>query len=190
MSLLLLFGGGAGAPVVETPTTLDADITLGLAGRYSRPVGLGLAVFDLPNHPLGRLEVILANGIDLGEADKAYLSNLAGVTLGPSASVSLDLSGLTDDALGQDLELVAVKAVILWARPENLHDLIVGNGTNPFVGWFGSGTHTESVPPGSPLIHVSRTGWPVVNGVSDILKITNAGANDVVYDLAIFGTSA
>lgn len=172
--------------------SLSADILLQLQGAYTRAVGVGVGTIDFSTHPLSRLRVVLADGILTGQIDKAYLSPLAGLTLTPSSSVSLDLSGTTADALAENLVLVKVKVVILYAHTTNTHDIIVGNATNPFVGWFGAGTNTEAVPPGGILFHPHPLlGWPVTAGTADMLKILNGGAvSDVMYDLAILGTSA
>ncbi len=173
--------------------TLTADIQLILQGSYSRPAGIGTASYNLGTHPsLDRYVFSLVDGVGVGQADVAYVSHPTdGLTLAGGASQNFDLSGTTDDALGTDLALVKVKAVILLAWPVNVDDLIVGNGTNPFIGWFGAGTHTEAVPPGGVLLHVHPgDGWPVVAGTADILKVLNADpATDATYDLVILGTS-
>ena len=173
--------------------TLNAEIQLLVRGNYTRAAGIGQSLYDLSGHALGRYILTLADGVGVGQADKAYASHPTdGLTLAGAASQSFDLSGTTDDALGVDLALVTVKAFILMAWPVNVDDLIIGNGATPFLGWFGAAAHTEAVAPGAITVHVHPgAGWPVVPGVSDILKITNADTvEDASYDMVILGTSA
>jgi hypothetical protein len=70
--------------------------------------------------------------------------------------------------------------------------VIVGNGTNPFVGGFGAGTHTWTIPPGGFIfVAAPVSGWTVTAATADILKISNSGAGtSVVYDICLGGTSA
>lgn len=167
-------------------TLIVTALTSGAQGKFTRPFGIGLGTYDFNFFQ----QQPLTNGTGPNQADLLYQSDPPGRVLAPSASENIDLSGLFPDALGDTILLAKVKVFILYARVENPHDIIVGGGTNPFLGWNAGGT--ETVPPDGQLHRTNRVaGWPVTAGTGDIIKIANAGAvSPVTYDILIIGTSA
>jgi len=75
------------------------------------------------------------------------------------------------------------------APPVSAAALAIGADADPFIGWFGDATDTESLPAGSYTVHgnPSANGWTVDAGKG--LKIDNAGSDDAEYDIVIVGES-
>jgi hypothetical protein len=122
----------------------------------------------------------LTNGTGADEANAVYIDEFS---IAASGSLSIDLNGggLTD-GLGNALDFTAVKAVLLIADATNTNNVIMGNGTNPFVGPFGAGTHTVAAEPGGivQLATRSAAGWVVTPATADVLKLANSGAGSAV----------
>ncbi len=112
-------------------------------------------------------------------------------TLADGANESLDLSGSSQaDFTGVALAFAHVKLLGIYADPANTTDLTVGNGTNPFLGALGAGANTLILKPGELHMFVRPvTGYPVVGGASDILKIANGAGAAAKYTILIGGTS-
>lgn len=125
-------------------------------------------------------ELALADGTAADQANAVYIDAFS---IAASGSLNLDLAGggLTD-RLGNALNFTAVKAILLIADATNTNNIVVGNGTNPFVGPFGAGTHSLAVEPGGQILLATRTaaGWAVVAGTGDVLKLANSGAGSAV----------
>ncbi len=114
-------------------------------------------------------------------------------TLAASATESLDLAGVLTDAFGASLTFVKIKGLYVKAAAANVNSVILGNGTNPFIGPFGAaGASEQYVVPGGMYLNVHpTTGWTVTPTTGDILKVANSAAGTAVtYDVAIWGTSA
>lgn len=113
-------------------------------------------------------------------------------TLSASATEDLDLAGVLTDAFGATITLVRVKAILVVADAANTNNVVVGAGTNPFVGPLGGTTPTVSVAPGGVFLvaRADATGWPVTGATGDILKIANSAAGtSVTYSILILGSA-
>lgn len=118
-------------------------------------------------------------------------------TLTAGAADNLDLAGGITNGFGVTATFAKVKEIKIHNRSANqtvptTATLTVGNGSNPFIGWFGAGTHTEGIALDGTM-HKSNplAGWTVTGGTGDNLKILNdAGALVAEYDIEIAGVSA
>jgi hypothetical protein len=92
---------------------------------------------------------------------------------------------------GTTLTFVKVKSVTFKAASTNTTLLTIGNGTNPFVGPFGAGSHTLSIAAGSSIaLDAPVSGWTVTAGTGDIIKVANAAGASATYEVMIVGTNA
>lgn len=142
-----------------------------------------------PQVPIELLQSLaLLTGTAASKADLIFSDQR---TLAASATENLDLAGVLTDLLGNVLTFVKVKWIFAKAAAGNTNSVIIGNGTNPFVGGFGAGTHTWTIPPGGFIFAAAPvSGWTVTAATADILKIANSGAGtSVTYDINIGGTS-
>lgn len=155
--------------------TIALEILAGIRGLLSTTGDGGTAA--LPVSEIG--SVNLTDGTGAYQANAVYIDDFS---IPLSSSVNYDLAGSLTDRLGNLLVFTAIKAIYLFADLANVNNVIVGNGTTPFIGPFGAATHTLAVGPGDPLLLVNRSaaGWPVVAGTGDILKLANSGAGTAV----------
>lgn len=125
-------------------------------------------------------ELALADGSAADQANAIYIDAFS---IAASGSPNIDLAGggLTD-RLGNALNFTAVKAILLIADRTNTNNVVLGNGTNPFVGPFGAGSNTLSVEPGGQILLATRSaaGWAVAGGSADVLKLANSGGGSAV----------
>jgi hypothetical protein len=162
------------------PIQVGAALTGGVTSTIDR--GRTSFVFD-PATPTE-----LPQGTAAGQADIVFCDTRS---LATNTSESLDLAGGVTDVFGVTRTFVKVKALRIKAASTNTTTLVIGNGTNPFVGPFGSGSHTLSLAPGAEILLSNPVdGWTVTAGTGDILKITNPAGATASFDLDIAGTSA
>lgn len=125
------------------------------------------------------------NGVAINQVNAIYAETR---TLGASATVTLDLSSLTD-IFGAALAFVRVKAILISPVLANVNNVLMGAAAGTqFLGPLGSATDVLNVRPGglAALIAPDATGWAVGAGVS--LKFANsAGTSGVTFDLIILG---
>lgn len=122
----------------------------------------------------------IGNGTGALQANSVYVDDF---TIAASGTLDIDLAGTLTDALGNALVFTAVKEILITAAPENTNNVVVGNGTNPFVGPFGAGAHTITLKPGGKFNvsdGYSAAGWAVGAGASDVIKLANSGAGTSV----------
>jgi hypothetical protein len=133
--------------------------------------------------------VSLTSGTGAGAADLIWSDTR---TLGASGTEDHDLAGGVTDAFGTAITFATVKAIYVSAAAANTNNVVVGNGSNPFLGPFGAGTHTIAVKPGYVmLLGGGGAGYTVTAGTGDILTVTNsAGGTGVDYSIMVIGTSA
>lgn len=132
-----------------------------------------------------------ATGTASGLADKIWHDDR---TLANGANDALDLTALTQSIFGSTVTYTFVKVKGIWLYNKNTtsgHDLVVGNGTNPFNPGLSAATATLTAYANSLLILQNYyAGWTVTNGSADVLKINNGSGASVDYRIAIWGTSA
>lgn len=120
------------------------------------------------------------NGTGAGQANAVYVDDFS---IAASGTLDIDLSGTLEDAHGNTLVFTAVKEIQIKAASGNTNNVVIGNGTNPFVGPFSAGTVTLALKPGG-FFHVSdgysAAGWTVTGGSADVIKLANSGAGTAV----------
>lgn len=163
---------------------VTATISARLAATYSDAPPLGSAQQVISENP----SVSLSAGTGAGNADTVLT---VAINIAASGSTSIDLTGTATDAFGATVALAYVQAVLLEADKTNTNNIVLGNGSNPWVGPFDAGTDTISVKPGGHLQMADPAGWPVVASTGDILKIANSGSGTAVTGkITIIGRSA
>ncbi len=136
----------------------------------------------------------LSDGVDQDEADTLWHDQR---TLASAASEDLDLLALDSAAFGSAVAFGFAKVKALM-----LINLATVAGEDLLVGGAGAGGDAWSapldgdpdakivVPADSALLLVNRkNGWDVASGVSQMLRVANAGAGSIDYKIAIVGTS-
>ncbi len=120
------------------------------------------------------------NGTGAGQANAVYIDDFS---IAASGTLNVDLSGSLTDAHGNALVFTAVKEILIKADSGNTNNVVIGNGTNPFVGPFSAGTVTVTLKPGG-FFHVSdgysAAGWSLTGGASDVIKLENSAAGTAV----------
>ena len=136
-------------------------------------------------------EFTLENGVLDNQAD---LVHAVRITLAASATQNIDLNGVIIDALGAAANFARLVGIGVQADDGNTNDVIIGGaGANGFVGFFGSNAHTLAVRPGGVfmLYAPKGTGYPVVAGTGDLLRVANSGAGtSVSFSLVLLGKSS
>jgi len=114
-------------------------------------------------------------------------------TLAASATEELDLAGVLTDAFGTTVAAASVVAIMVTAASANTNNVIVTNGTAPFL-LFGGTTPTFSVKPNGVMLLAApgAGGLGTVTAVSaDQIKLTNSGAGTgVTYQIVILARTA
>jgi hypothetical protein len=131
----------------------------------------------------------LTNGTGASQADLLWSDTR---TLTASATENLDLAGSLTDAFAAVLTFVKVKAIYVSAAAANTNNVVVGNGSNPFLGIFTAGTDSVTLKPGYFVLWGGvGAGYTVTAATGDILKVANsAGGTSVTYSIMVVGTSA
>lgn len=144
----------------------------------------GNAVFDINEF----VSNDILNGTGAAQANAAYVDDF---TIAASGTLNVDLSSSLVDPNGNVILFTAVKAIFIKADPTNVNDIIIGNGTNPFLGPFGAAAHTLAIRPGGVLMITdgfSAGGWTVTAAIADILKLLNsAGGSAVNGTIVVIG---
>jgi hypothetical protein len=136
----------------------------------------------------GDVSFSFANGTTAGAQDLHWENTY---TLAAGASQTITLSALTD-GLTRTVALARVKrlAVLISAKTGNDY-LTVGNATtNPWLAIQGGTAPTFIVRRYELKIADDATGFVVVAGSSDQLKLTNSGAASMTISVKISGCSA
>jgi len=162
------------------PIQVGATLTGGVSATIDR--GRTTFVFETPT------VVDLPQGTSSGAADIVFSDTR---TLTASTNEDLDLAGGVSDVFGVTRTFVKVKILRFRAAATNTTTLVIGGGTNPFLGPFGGALHTVSLAPGGEvLVTAPAAGWTVTASTADILKVTNPAGASATYDVDIIGTSA
>lgn len=165
---------------------MPLDVGLNIKGFISSTIDLGTVRWDAPSIA----PTSLPQGTASGAADIVYADTK---TIAASSSYSLDLVGTQDqNVFGVNLAFAKIKGIWIKAAAANTNSVVVGNGTNPFVGPFSAGTITITIPPGGELLLTAPAGgWACTGGASDVLKLANSSSGTGVdCDILIWGTSA
>ena len=131
----------------------------------------------------------LSAGTGSAQADLAFTDTR---TIAASSNDDLDLAGGVSDAFGNTLTFVDIKAIHIKASAANTNNVVVGGGTNAFLGFFGDASDKIALAPGQFMtITAPAGGGAVTAGTGDILRVANSGSGSGVdYTITIFGASA
>lgn len=169
--------------------TLSCEIRASLAWLFQDALDLSI-VSDA-----SKLDIVktLADGVGADQADKIWHDER---TVAAGANDDLQLSALAHAVFGNSLVigLARLKAVLLVNTSTTAGDRLrldssVANAcTGPFSG---SATSKIEVGPDSALLLSSkRDGWTVTPATADMLRISNPGANAIMYKIVLVGTSS
>ena len=133
-----------------------------------------------------------ANGTGAGQADK-WVS--AERTLLTGATEDLDLSGSLTDIFGAAVVLADIVGFALYSLTTNTTNLTVGAASsNQWTGALNA-AGTVTLRPGQWMafgcaLSTDATGFPVVAGTGDLLKVLNAAGASATYRVYALGRSA
>lgn len=164
-------------------TTFTGNVGFSLRASLNKALNLGSAPLSVPYNQ----QYVIANGVSAHQ-DNMFWADTR--TLTASSSDSLDLFGGIINSFGDTINFTQINGIFIFANSLNTNNLIIGNGTNPFVNWVGAGTHTITVKPGGmfALYDPSAAGYAVTNTTADTLKITNSSSGtSVTYDIMLIG---
>jgi len=167
---------------------LDTSLKVSLSAKMTSALDLMNISGDL--NP-SSWSITLSNGTGAGQSDLVWSDKRQ---IAASGSEDLDLSGSLPGPLGGTMAFARIKMLAVKALNTNTNNVILGGAAaTQWVGPFGAATHTTSIRPGGLFVVgcSDLTGWPVVGGASDFLKVANSGAGTVVdYEIVIIGASA
>jgi hypothetical protein len=134
----------------------------------------------------------LVSGVGLNQADKIY--GAAGIVLGPSAGLDIDLAGALTDPFGLAVVMVKLKAIALRAAVGNTNNVNINRPATNGVPWLTAVSAGIPLGPGGIFLFVN----PGLAGIAtvtpatgDIFRLDNSGAGtSVTVDLVLIGTSA
>jgi hypothetical protein len=132
--------------------------------------------------------IALADGTDANEADVVYSQSATILTAG---TLSLDLNGSLEDALGAAFTPAKLRAVLIYSRPTNTTNLTcLGDAAS--VPILNTAATTFTLAPGGLFLMVApaAAGIAVTATTGDIVKIVNAAGASAVVDVVLIGTSA
>ena len=165
---------------------IRTTITSGIAAQATNPFGLDTAVDPLSKS----YSPTMTQGTAAAQADQQWHNSR---TLAASSSESLHLHGVLLDAFGEQVNFARVKALQIANLSQTGSMTIGGSGTHPWVGPFGGGSQTLTLPAGGILLlaaPVDAVGWIVTNNSADQLQIVNNdSANPLTYEIVIVGAT-
>lgn len=163
--------------------TISLEVLARIRGTVSSAPDAGTATCPISES----VTHTLTNGTGASQGNAVYVDAFS---ISASSSTSIDLSGSLVDPLNNTVVFTAIKAIMVEADSTNTNNIVIGNGTNPFVGPFGAGTHTIAVEPGGVALLAtnSAAGWSVSAGTADVLKLANsAGGSAVTGRIIVVG---
>lgn len=167
---------------------LNSQLQLNVIGSLLTSLDLADATVNLNK----TYKAAMTSGVAAGQADLIFHDTR---TIAASSNDDIDLAGVLAGLLGGTLTFVKIKGLIVAAAAGNTNNVVIGAAAaNPWTALLGA-THTLQVRPGAVQAVFAgegdSTGYAVVAGTGDILRIANgAGGSTVTYDLIVIGTSA
>jgi hypothetical protein len=138
-------------------------------------------------------DITLANGDGPNQAEVLFFERRV---LAASAFHDYDLRGSLLTPQGDPAIFAAVKLFFFRANPGNTGLVRIGqsssgNPSNPWLGPLGLSAHRlEYGPQQFHFDYDPTVGWPVVDGASDILRVTNlSGTDPATYDIILAGVA-
>lgn len=170
---------------------MAATLTTNMTARLTWNFKEALDLSNVIDSSYVEYNVDMATGTGASTADKVWHDSR---TLTTGTADNLDVNALTNSIYGNTVTSIFVKLralIIVNTATTSGYDLTVGNGTNPWIGPFGSGAHTIAVPANGVLLLTNPVaGWTITNATGDVLKINNGSAGSITYKIALIGTSA
>jgi hypothetical protein len=173
--------------------TLQAGLRLTGSGSLTAAEAVQLAsvpaAFGVGANGFSGWDFALTNGTGNGQVNEAYVGRQ---TVPAGSHVDLDLSGSLTNPLNQTVNFTAIKYLLVLIRsPDGTLAIKVGpqGATNAWQGPFGGVTATDYEQVYEKFERANRFGgWPVANGATDVLRLSNPGGTDVSVDILILGT--
>jgi hypothetical protein len=169
---------------------VTGNVSLSISGAQSVSRDLGSGATNSESLTLSL--TLLAGASGASAVDRMFFDQRA---LAASATEDLDLVGTTLlDFVGTAVSFAKIKAIGFKALATNTNNVIIGAGTNPWVGLLNS-TGTITLRPGTGFVcavgSADATGYATTATTGDILKVANSGGTTGVdYQVAILGTVA
>lgn len=130
----------------------------------------------------------MASGTANGQSDLGFIDTAR--ALGSGASENFDFTGSLTDALGATIAAVEVTAIAVRNPSSNTVNLTLGNAASNGIALYqGAIANTHILKPGDWFVSYSLSGWAVVAGTADLLKVL-AGAAAMTYDIGFLARSA
>lgn len=151
---------------------IDAQVTLVFTANDRRQIGLSAALGV--NIPVNlTLTQAYVDGVGAAQANALYQGQLAL----SSGINNIDLSGVLTDSYGTLLTPLRLKALAIQNNSAS-NNMIVGAGTNPFIGLFNA-AGTVTLAPGDWFSWASgsATGAVITASTGDILKVAGTGTD-------------
>jgi hypothetical protein len=166
--------------------TYSGKIGIQLSGDYPKAVGT-LSLGDMPA-AYNKFFSIL-NGTGAGKANAIFMQTF---TIAPSGSPnSHDLNGVLTDVYGDVINFTKVKALLVAAAAANADNVLVGGAASDAASaFFGDPSDILVVHPGGLILLIATDGYIIIPSTADILKIADAAAAGVTYDLLVIGESS
>lgn len=163
---------------------MTLTVRAGVSGDLALSPDIGAAAY----HIAESFALAFAPGTANGEVDKAYVDTFS---ISASGNIAYDLAGALTDAFGLAFTPAEIAAILVYADPTNVNNVVVGGDTNG-VPVFSDKTDSIPVRPGCFfLITMSGAGVTVTASTGDILKLTNSSSGSAVTGkLIILGRSA
>jgi hypothetical protein len=143
---------------------------------------------DVNNH---LVNLALTQGT--GAAGTADLLYTASVTIASSGNTTVTFTALAD-VFGISRNFARIKVIVIEnSALGSATSILVGNGTNPFINWVGSGAHTVRVRNGGFLALgcTDATAYAVTAATGDLLKIVNEDAlNSAQVHMSFVGSTS
>lgn len=126
-----------------------------------------------------------AQGVGANQAQTIFSDKR---TLAASANETLNLNGGTlTDEFGNLLVITKIKALLIYADPGNVNDVLIGAAANPIVSILGAAGTVLVKPGGCAAFYAPDVnGYAVVAATAMNLKIANSGAGTgVTYTIIV-----
>ena len=166
---------------------LTTTLAVTLSTAYTKSADWSTPV-DSASFPFTGLTLLTGTGAN--QSDKEFHDRR---TLAGGANEALDLAGSLSDSFGSTLTYLRIKLMAIYNRGLVGDEIlsIGGAAANQFTNWVGDVSDIIKVRPGGALILVApdATAYAVTAGTGDQLKIANAGAGSVDYDIYLIGSS-
>ncbi len=176
---------------MSTTNTLGVTLAASLGWLQNATLTDGTIVTDPGNKTNFSYSKSTTTGTTVDLADVIWHDQR---TLTASSNDDIDLSALTRSIYGSSVAsaFVRVKGIYICNTNTVTGDYlrIDSSVTNGFVGWCVNATSKCEIGPDSVCILASKKdGW-TVDGTHKVLRITANSSHTVIYNIAIFGTSA